>query len=201
MKSKAQEQYEKETGKKALVFPVNVLHGYPSMEYQLWLEDKASQFSSSQPCEGREVYVERFTQKREFPVKDGYYNTTDTMGEVAETLFSNGHWYSRTGHPVASWLSRTTLPPIAEEKVSEVKKWQIIRWSYDGGYYTDALSIAGIVGVEIDTVKRLEDGALFTVGKTNNGKIIEKFFIGWNGMEIHYTDGSATLLLETSQQK
>lgn len=46
------------------------------------------------------------------------------------------------------------------------------------------------------TVLRKSDKQTFTVGQFNNGKTIEKFFIGWNGMEIHYTDGSGSLLLE-----
>ena len=51
----------------------------------------------------------------------------------------------------------------------------------------------------IHSVKRLSDGEVFSVGLNNNGKIIEKFFEGWNGMEIHYTDGSASLLLEETK--
>jgi hypothetical protein len=42
-------------------------------------------------------------------------------------------------------------------------------------------------------VKRISDGQMFHVGQLHNGKTIEKFFIGWKGMEIHYTDGSGVL--------
>lgn len=52
-------------------------------------------------------------------------------------------------------------------------------------------------GCSIHSIIRL-DGHIFSVGEINYGKTIEKFFDGWNGMEIHYTDGSATLLKEAS---
>jgi hypothetical protein len=52
---------------------------------------------------------------------------------------------------------------------------------------------------EIHSVKRLSDGEVFTVGDNNGDKVISGFHDGWNGMEIHYTNGSAGLLLETTK--
>lgn len=67
------------------------------------------------------------------------------------------------------------------------KEWQIIRWSYGGGFYTDALSVAGLVGAEINAVKRLSDNEVFTVGDT---VLWDDKPIVINGFEINYGNHS-----------
>lgn len=82
----------------------------------------------------------------------------------------------------------------------EDKGWEILTWFSREGEV--ALLVCGEIegnlyaGYKIRSVRRTSDNEVFTVGKFNNGKKIEKFYIGWSGMEIHYTDGSGSLLLE-----
>lgn len=125
-----------------------------------------------------------------------------------------GEPYNSLCCPVHGNLPPFTPKTTPQESKQDSKGWEIQcivldsknYWiQKDGLYKSDLfgshlhsswlLSNGGI----IHSVKRLSDGEVFSVGLNNNGKIIEKFFEGWNGMEIHYTDGSASLLLEETK--
>jgi len=90
-------------------------------------------------------------------------------------------------------------PLPTKEEVS--KSWEILEFKRSSGTVIER-SAFDWVDVErgailITSVKRLTDGEVFEVGKENkfNGRTIQKFFIGWAGMEIHYTDGFRELLM------
>jgi len=99
--------YFKETGEQAL-----------TNDYALWCENKIVEhrqyIQHPQPPYGREVWVEKFTKKMEFPDSEGFYLTIDTTGYGTLTEFKNGHWYSTSGHPIKSWLFKTILPAQVE---------------------------------------------------------------------------------------
>lgn len=121
------------------------------------------------------------------------------------------HWFQKIKHGIYKIYSLAELPkrlkedllqlrgeqPVPENKPQESKQdskgYEIVEHGYiqSNGFAPDKQYISKVC--------RLSDGEVFSVGLNNNGKIIEKFFEGWNGMEIHYTDGSASLLLEETK--
>lgn len=80
-----------------------------------------------------------------------------------------------------------------KEKSKEVKKdYEVLK------YHAKHL---GNMENKIVSIKRLSDGEVFTIGDKNTHGIIENFYIGWAGMEIHYRDGSGQKLCDAEKVK
>ena len=93
--------------------------------------------------------------------------------------------------PTKEWEIVSFVSIHGEVLTLDEKKWK---------YRSETSSISDmdflLKHYSIHSVRRLSDNTVFVAQTINNGKTIEKFYNGWNGMEIHYTDGSASLLLE-----
>ncbi len=129
-----------------------------------------------------------------------------SKGSQSATAYEKGfkecwcHFFNTTLNPITNGQS---LQEDGGYEIRCIQKHNKNYWLQKDGLYNSELfgkhqtleymlNSGGI----INSILRKEDSVTFTVGATNNGKIIEKFFKGWNGMEIHYTDGSASLLME-----
>jgi len=55
--------------------------------------------------------------------------------------------------------------------------------------------------MKIYSVKRLSDGQTFSVGDETTYGVIEKFYISWAGMEVHFTNGSGATLASIEKAK
>ena len=76
--------------------------------YSLAMEAYASQ----QQCGLRWV-----TSNESRPLKDGFYYTTDSVGNKTMVHFYNDHWHSLTGHPVVKWLDEQS-PCLLEKEIA-----------------------------------------------------------------------------------
>ena len=54
------------------------------------------------------------------PLKDGFYYTTDSVGNKTMVHFYNDHWHSLTGHPVIKWLDEQS-PCLLEKEIAGLK--------------------------------------------------------------------------------
>lgn len=82
--------------------------------------------------------------------------------------------------------------------------WKILEGKSIGGTKHDWISkttgqTCEQVGCAIFSVRRLSDNSVWEIGQETNYGIIEKFFIGWAGMEVHFTNGNGATLASISK--
>ena len=56
------------------------------------------------------------------PLKDGFYYTTDSVGNKTMVHFYNDHWHSLTGHPVVKWLDEQSPCLLEKELAAEQQR-------------------------------------------------------------------------------
>lgn len=82
---------------------------------------------------------------------------------------------------IKEWVDFLEKHPSPAKNGNE---WRIVRWkTKDGGYYTDWMSAHGVKNLTIESVKRLSDGQIFSVGD-----MISTYFKGGDGFsdKIHH---------------
>ncbi len=102
--------------------------------------------------------------------------------------------------------------------LSEGKDYEILSFRYvtdktniackasNGYFFWDTSSIGTekemLTSVwKINSVRRLSDNSIWTVGDKTCFGVIEKFHLGWNGMEVHFTDGKGATLRSIEKSK
>lgn len=143
----------------------------------------------------------------EQPTNDNAFVWTDAfVREAVESMtkqYTYGKWEGFEKEFEAFKQSKQSAP---EPSALPTKEYEIVSYIFNDVCYSkkgagfvsptgDYLLKENKKDSEIHSVRRLFDNTIWTSGATNGNRTIEKFYIGWAGMEVHYTDGSGELLI------